>query len=102
MALRIIVVGLILGCALLGGYASMFSSYRYGYFDALRSCVSPLAKDECILDMSDAVVRNITGITPVDNLINILLEFFSQGLRTNPDLPGIDLEALLAFVSTLR
>jgi hypothetical protein len=48
--------------------------------------------------MSDAVIPSITGIAFIDDLINILLEFFSQGLRSNPDVKGIDLEALLAFV----
>jgi hypothetical protein len=93
-----VIVGLIAGCTLLGGYASMWTSYHYGYLDALRNCVSSLPHGECILDMSDAFVQSITGVNAIDDLINILLEFFSQGLRSNPDLEGIDLEALLAFV----
>jgi len=93
-----VVVGLIAGCALLGGYASMWTSYCYGYLDALHNCVSSLPDGECILDMSDSSIQRITGVDAVDDLINILLEFFSQGLRSNPDIKGIDLEALLAFV----
>jgi hypothetical protein len=93
-----VVICLIAGCALLGGYASMWTSYRYGYLDALRNCVSSLPHGECILDMSNAFIQRITGVDAIDDLINILLEFFSQGLRSNPDLEGIDLEALLAFV----
>ena len=93
-----VVVGLIAGCALLGGYASMWTSYCYGYLDALHNCVSSLPDGECILDMSDSSIQRITGVDAVDDLINILLEFFSQGLRSNPDIKGIDLEASLAFV----
>ena len=93
-----VVVGLIAGCALLGVYASMWTSYCYGYLDALHNCVSSLPDGECILDMSDSSIQRITGVDAVDDLINILLEFFSQGLRSNPDIKGIDLEALLAFV----
>jgi hypothetical protein len=93
-----VIIGLTAGCALLGGYASMWTSYRYGYLDALRNCVSSLPHGECILDMSNAFIQRITGVDAIDDLINILLEFFSQGLRSNPDLEGIDLEALLAFV----
>jgi hypothetical protein len=48
--------------------------------------------------MSDSVTRSITGIPQIDDLVNVLLEFFSQGLRSNPNVKGIDLEALLAFV----
>lgn len=79
----------------------MFTSYRYGYFDALRVCISnsTLPSDgPCVLDMSDSVTRSITGIPQIDDLVNVLLEFFSQGLRSNPNVKGIDLEALLAFV----
>ena len=93
-----VVVGLIVGCAFLGGYASMWTCYIYGYLDALRNCVSSLPDGECILDMSESSIKRITGVEAVDDLINILLEFFSQGLRSNPDVKGIDLEALLAFV----
>lgn len=76
----------------------MFTSYRYGYFDALRACVSSVPNELCVLDMSDSMTRSITGLSAVDDLINILLEFFSQGLRSDPNIEGIDLEALLAFV----
>ena len=93
-----IIISLLLGCALLGGYASMFTSYRDGYFDALRICVSSPQHAKCVLDMSGAVTWSITGIGAVDNMINILLEFFSQGLMSNPEVKGIDLEALLAFM----
>lgn len=76
----------------------MFTSYRYGYFDALWVCVSSIPNGKCVLDMSNAVTRTMTGIVLIDDLINILLEFFSQGLRSNPEVKGVDLEALLAFV----
>ncbi|OBS22952.1 hypothetical protein FPOA_09273 [Fusarium poae] len=71
----VVIVSLILGCALLGGYAK-----------------------KCILDMTDSVSRPITGFESVDGAVNLLLEFFSQGLRKNPHVRGMDLEALLAFV----
>ncbi|KAF3008389.1 hypothetical protein E8E13_000243 [Curvularia kusanoi] len=93
-----VAVGLILGCALLGGYTSMFTSYQYGYLDALRNCVSSLPSKACILDMSGAVTPSITGVNAIDDLLNILFQFFSQGLRTDPHVEGTDLEALLAFV----
>jgi hypothetical protein len=93
-----VIIGLIAGFALLGGYASLWTTYHYGYLDALRNCVSSRPHGECILDMSDSSKQRITGVDAIDDLINTLLEFFSQGLRSNPDLEGIDLEALLAFV----
>ncbi|RSL78474.1 hypothetical protein BHE90_010282 [Fusarium euwallaceae] len=93
---------LLLGCALLGGYGSMFTSYNHGFFDALRVCIAESASPsrQCVLDMSDSIgsVSNIyTGFIHIDSLIQVLLEFFSQGLRGDPDLDGIDMEALLAF-----
>ncbi|VUC25658.1 unnamed protein product [Clonostachys rosea] len=92
---------LVLGCALLGGYASMFTAYQHGFFDALRICTSDrslLSSEPCVLDMSGSISPvSITGVTPVDSLIHVLLEFFSQGLRSDPGAQGIDLEALLAF-----
>lgn len=96
-----VIAGLVLGCALLGGYASMYTSLRDGYFDALRACTaqSPPFRDEpCILDMSDSTTKGLTGIPALDDPINMLLEFFSQGLRSNPGVKGLDLEALLAFI----
>jgi hypothetical protein len=48
--------------------------------------------------MTDSVSRPITGFESVDGAVNLLLEFFSQGLRKNPHVRGMDLEALLAFV----
>ncbi|KAL6915015.1 hypothetical protein ACHAP8_009365 [Fusarium lateritium] len=92
----VVIVSLILGCALLGGYASMFTSHSHGFFDALRVCNT--GSEKCILDMTDSVSRPITGLESVDEAVNLLLEFFSQGLRKNPDVKGMDLEALLAFV----
>ncbi|KAL4727996.1 hypothetical protein ACLX1H_004703 [Fusarium chlamydosporum] len=91
-----LVVVLILGCALLGGYASMFDSHHHGFFEALRVCNAGL--EMCVLDMTNSVARQITGFETVDTLINLLLEFFSQGLRKSPDSKGMDLEALIAFV----
>ncbi|KAH6986515.1 hypothetical protein BKA56DRAFT_479769 [Ilyonectria sp. MPI-CAGE-AT-0026] len=93
---------LILSCALVGGYASMFMSYHHGFFDALRVCtsdISVLSPEPCVLDMSGSppVRKGFTGIAAVDSLINLLLEFFVQGLRSHPDATGLDLEALLAF-----
>ncbi|CAH0052248.1 unnamed protein product [Clonostachys solani] len=98
-----IVASLILGCALLGGYASVFTTYQHGFFDALRICTSDsslLSPEPCVLDMSGSISsfsKTITGVAPVDSLIYVLLEFFSQGLRNDPGAKGIDLEALLAF-----
>jgi hypothetical protein len=91
-----IIITLILGCALLGGYASMFTSHSHGFFDALRVCNT--GAEACILDMTDSVSRPITGIESVDAAVNLLLEFFSQGLRKNHEVKGMDLEALIAFV----
>ncbi|KAF0636370.1 hypothetical protein FPSE5266_08421 [Fusarium pseudograminearum] len=91
-----VIVSLILGCALLGGYASMFTSHSHGFFDTLRVCNT--GAEACILNMTDSVSRPITGIESVDAAMNLLLEFFSQGLQKNPDIKGIDLEALIAFV----
>ncbi|KAH7183446.1 uncharacterized protein B0J16DRAFT_345809 [Fusarium flagelliforme] len=91
-----IIVGLILGCALLGGYTSMFTSHQHGFFDAIRVCNT--GAKSCALDMTDSVSRRITGFEQVDAMINLLLEFFSQGLRKSPDTEGMDLEALVAFV----
>ena len=48
--------------------------------------------------MTESVSRRITGFEQVDAMINLLLEFFSQGLRKSPDAEGMDLEALVAFV----
>ncbi|UPK96286.1 hypothetical protein LCI18_007221 [Fusarium solani-melongenae] len=93
---------LLLGCALLGGYGSMFTSYHHGFFDALSVCIAePTSPSrQCVLDMSDSVgslSNRYTGIIHIDSLIQVLLEFFSQGLRSDPNLNGIDMEALLAF-----
>ncbi|QPC80299.1 hypothetical protein HYE68_011051 [Fusarium pseudograminearum] len=91
-----VIVSLILGCALLGGYASMFTSHSHGFFDTLRVCNT--GAEACILNMTDSVSRPITGIESVDAAMNLLLEFFSQGLQKDPDIKGMDLEALIAFV----
>ncbi|KAF4998637.1 hypothetical protein FGRMN_2963 [Fusarium graminum] len=95
-----IIVALILSCALLGGYASVFTAYTHGFFDALKACVSTETRlsESCPLDMSNPIFRKITGHESIDSLINLLLEFFSHGLRKDSNLKGIDLEALLAFV----
>ncbi|KAM0231337.1 hypothetical protein ACHAP5_011102 [Fusarium lateritium] len=94
------IIALILSCALLGGYASMATSHIHGLFDTLKICIAdqPLSTNSCILDMSGSISRSITGYQPVDSLINLLLEFFSQGLKKDPNSKGMDLEALLAFV----
>jgi len=91
-----LIVGLILGCALLGGYTSMFTSHLHGFFDAIRVCNT--GAKSCVLDMTDSVSRRLTGFEQVDSMINLLLEFFSQGLRKSPDAESMDLEALVAFV----
>lgn len=80
----------------------MFTSYHHGFFDALRVCIAEPASPsrQCVLDMSDSVgslSNQYTGIIHIDSLIQVLLEFFSQGLRSDPNLNGIDMEALLAF-----
>jgi len=96
-----LIISLVLGCALLGGYASMYTSFRHGYFDALRACTAqapPFRDEPCVLDMSDSITKSLTGVPAIDDPINMLFEFFSQGLRKNPDVKGLDLEALLAFV----
>ncbi|KAF5667214.1 hypothetical protein FHETE_5917 [Fusarium heterosporum] len=95
-----IIIALILSCALLGGYASVFTAYIHGFFDALKACVSTETRLSkfCPLDMSDPIFRKITGYESIDSLINLLLEFFSHGLRKDLYVKGIDLEALLAFV----
>lgn len=74
----------------------MFDSHHHGFFEALRVCNAGL--EMCVLDMTNSVARQITGFETVDTLINLLLEFFSQGLRKSPDSKGMDLEALIAFV----
>ncbi|RGP78291.1 hypothetical protein FLONG3_3606 [Fusarium longipes] len=91
-----LIVSLILGCAVLGGYTSMFTSHWHGFFDALRMCNA--GAEKCVLDMTDSVSRPITGFETIDGTVNLLLEFFSQGLRKNPEVQGMDLEALVAFV----
>ncbi|KAI3576285.1 hypothetical protein IWW34DRAFT_745995 [Fusarium oxysporum f. sp. albedinis] len=96
------IVCLILSCALLGGYASMGTSYRHGFFDAVRDCItnakSPDGSSLCPLDMSDSISRKLTGYQAVDEPVMLLLEFFAQGLKKHPESKGMDLEALLAFV----
>ena len=74
----------------------MFTSHQHGFFDAIRVCNA--GEKACVLDMTDSVSRRLTGFEQVDAMINLLLEFFSQGLRKSPDAEGIDLEALVAFV----
>jgi hypothetical protein len=91
-----VIVSLILGCDFLGGYASMFTSHWHGFFDALRVCNA--GAEKCILDMTDSVSRPIAGFETLDSMLNLLLEFFSQGLRKSPEVKGVDLEALIAFV----
>ncbi|KAM0354902.1 hypothetical protein ACHAPU_000739 [Fusarium lateritium] len=95
-----IIIALILSCALLGGYASVFTAFLHGFFDALKACVSTESglSESCPLDMSDSIFRKITGYESIDSLINLLLEFFSHGLKKHPEIKSIDLEALLAFV----
>ncbi|KAM0205679.1 hypothetical protein ACHAQD_009947 [Fusarium lateritium] len=94
------IIALILSCALLGGYASMATSHIHGLFDALKICITDqsLPANSCILDMSGSISQSITGYESIDSLINLLLEFFSQGLKKDPDSKGMDHEALLAFV----
>ncbi|KAG5659841.1 hypothetical protein KAF25_002400 [Fusarium avenaceum] len=94
------IIALVLSCALLGGYASMGTSHMHGFFDALKVCITDRSSSTnlCPLDMSDSIARSITGHETVDSLINLLLEFFANGLKKHPDSKGMDLEALLAFV----
>ncbi|KAH8812234.1 hypothetical protein F5884DRAFT_669617 [Xylogone sp. PMI_703] len=92
-------ITLLLTCALVGGYGCMFTAYRHGFFDALGACTAG-SPGLCILDMSHSPAspqKHYTGIAPIDNLINVLLEFFAHGLRSQADTSGFDLEALLAF-----
>ncbi|KAM5369006.1 hypothetical protein ACJZ2D_009209 [Fusarium nematophilum] len=94
---------LILGCALVGGYAGLFTSYNHGFFEAIRVCISESGTwtaEQCVLDMPGSrgsLSKSYTGIASVDSLINVLLEFFAQGLRSHPNSKGLDTEALLAF-----
>ncbi|KAH6879520.1 hypothetical protein B0T10DRAFT_582956 [Thelonectria olida] len=97
-----IAVALILSCALLGGYASMFTSYHHGMLNALRVCTSdsPSSRGECVLDMSHSpasVRTHYTHIPTIDSLIDLLLEFFAQGLKSQPNVENVDVEAFLAF-----
>ncbi|KAF4956030.1 hypothetical protein FSARC_11699 [Fusarium sarcochroum] len=48
--------------------------------------------------MSESASISMTGNETVDSMINLLLEFFSQGLKKHPETKDMDLEALLAFV----
>lgn len=93
MATKIVPVILLSLCALLGGYASIYTSTRDGFIDALKSCTSP--PKECILDAPRlAQVPSYTTITAVDSVLAVVFEFFSQGLSRRGD--GGSLEALLA------
>ncbi|KPM40506.1 hypothetical protein AK830_g6039 [Neonectria ditissima] len=94
---------LVLSCALLGGYASLFTSYHHGFFDELRTCTTDTtsARDRCALDMTHAqgnsFPKTYTHIESIDGLIRLLLEFFAQGLRSDPGTKDVDLKALLTF-----
>jgi hypothetical protein len=114
---------LILSCAVLGGYASIVTSIRHGFIDALRTCTFPTyfppssssssssssffffiteslsssssSKSKCILDLPYAfALPSYTGIGAIDARIAVLLEFFSQGLVRKPGTDGADWEAL--------
>lgn len=86
-------VALILSCALLGGYASLFTSIRDGFLEALRICTSSA---DCILSAPHlSHIPSYTSIPAVDSTLAILFEFFAQGITTDST-HGVDHEALLA------
>jgi hypothetical protein len=100
-----VAVILIATCGLVGGYAGMFTARRDGFFDAVKACITPDKASgatplKCLLDMSHAQGITHTGpfthIEPIDSLLGVLLEFFAQGLKSDPDRDGIHLESLLA------
>lgn len=89
-------VTLILGCALLGGYASVYTSHRDGFFDALKVCTTARAKTQCILDVAQPYqARFKTGLPRLDGVLAVLFEFFNQGLTT-ADGESVDLNGWLA------
>ncbi|CAG9975072.1 unnamed protein product [Clonostachys byssicola] len=79
---------LLLSCALLGGYGAMYTSFREGFFDALRECVYPSATkpSQCKLHVPHASqMPKFTGVPFIDENFALLVEFFQQGLpRMNP------------------
>ncbi|KAM0664393.1 hypothetical protein ACQRIU_006975 [Beauveria bassiana] len=108
-------IALILSCALVGGYTSIFTSVNHGFIDVLRTCISPTyshpssssfltaasTEAKCVLELRyAAALPSYTGVGAIDSRIAILLEFFSQGLVKRPG-TGVDWEALatVAYLS---
>ncbi len=104
-----IAIGLILSCALVGGYASMGLAYRHGFFDAVGDCLrvahgSAAPGVKCGITRSHQYHRiSLTGIAPVDGLFSVLFEFFALGLTNQAGKGKIDYEAILAstYMATL-
>lgn len=94
----LIASALILSCCLLGGYATLFTSFNHGFFDALRVCTS-LNPEKCPLELpQDRYIPSYTGIPAVDERIAVLLEFFARGVTRSAGAGAIDAEALLAVI----
>ncbi|KAK9791696.1 hypothetical protein SCARD494_07485 [Seiridium cardinale] len=97
---KLLSITLILSCALLGGYASIFLSFHHGFFDALRICTSSVStsKRECTLNMPHvAHIPSYTKIPSIDSRLAILFEFFAQGLMSQGSDNGLDVQAILAM-----
>lgn len=89
---------LILSCALLGGYGSVYTSRRDGFFDALKVCTSTPSKAQCILNTPQPYQAHFkTNIPKVDGLFAVLFEFFGQGLSSD-SAGGLDLNGVLAGI----
>ncbi|KAK6065986.1 hypothetical protein SCUP515_10929 [Seiridium cupressi] len=99
-ASKLLPITLILSCALLGGYASIFLSFHHGFFDALQICTSSVStsKRECTLNMPHvAHIPSYTKIPPIDSRLTILFEFFAQGLMSQGSEDGLDVQAIVAM-----
>ena len=94
------VIILILSCAMLGGYASNYLAFHHGFFDAINDCIdktSSRQKSQCILVRSSTTYRAIfTGIPAIDDLVAVLLGFFTLGLVQ--DYGSIDWQAVVGMV----
>lgn len=70
-------------------------AYRDGFFDALQSCIEG---NKCILLRSHTTINHsYTGITKIDHLAAVLLEFFAMGLTSAVAPDKVDWEAILTM-----